>query len=120
MPKALAVLALALVALVGCSADPKPDSTPVSTAAPMPVSGAFTQWHCAGQTPVQWRYVDEHAEQVDVRIGGDDIMHRLSRRPAGIDATYSDGLLALEIRGNQGRLYRVPSGKHVDYDCKAR
>ena len=121
MPKLGWVLVLPVVLLAACSATP-PAPKPQTEQSPSRQKGVtgFNLWRCAGQTPLQWRYVDESAEQIDLRIGNDDIMHRLSKRPAGLHSTFSDGLLAFELRDQRGRLYRVPSGKHVDYDCKAQ
>lgn len=116
----------AVASLAACSSDSAAPSAehvdavrPVAVSKPSTPGTDFVQWRCMGNTQVQWRYTDSSAEQIDLRAAGDDIMHRLSKRPASTGVTYSDGLLAFDLRGDTGRLYLVPSGKNIDHGCQA-
>lgn len=100
-------ITLALVALLGgCVSQPAP-------------SDEWTRWVCDSQTEVLWRFVDSSRETLDLRLGGDDIVHRLKREPAGSGALYSDYRLAFHTKGEEGMVYRVAGGDPIGRGCKA-
>ena len=118
MPKTPFGVWVVLLALSGCTKTAEPPTK----AKPLPATAAveaMNLWHCAEHTSFKWRYVDETAEHIDLQVGNASVQ-RLSKRPAGLHNTFSDGVLAFELQGAQARLYQVPSGKHVGYDCKAQ
>ena len=59
----LAGLAVAATLLAACSSQP---------AAPE----QWNRWVCDSQTEVLWRFANGSVDQVDVRLGGDDIVYR--------------------------------------------
>ncbi|MBD9482950.1 MliC family protein [Pseudomonas sp. PDM14] len=105
MTAALTAL-IGVVALAGCAADPAP-------------SDDWTRWVCDSQAEVLWRFADGSREVVDLRLGGDDIVHRLTLEPAGSGALYSDGLLAFHTKGEEGLVYRVADDDLIGRGCKA-
>jgi membrane-bound inhibitor of C-type lysozyme len=102
-----ALLAVTLVlGLAGCSGTaPAPDT--------------WTRWVCDNHTEVLWRFVGGGTEQVDVRLGGDDIAFRLKREPAGSGALYSDGRLSFHSQGDEGLVYRTANDDLIGRGCKA-
>ncbi|MBB2493898.1 MliC family protein [Aquipseudomonas ullengensis] len=82
-------------------------------------SDEWTRWVCDSQTEVLWRFADSSREEIDLRLGGGDIVHRLKLEPAGSGALYSDGLLAFHTKGEEGLVYRVAGNDLIGRGCKA-
>lgn len=80
---------------------------------------AWTRWVCDSQVEVLWRMADQEGEQVDLRLGGDDIVHRLRIEPSGSGALYSDGQLSFHTKGEQGLVYRTATDDLIGRGCKA-
>ncbi|WP_252271829.1 MliC family protein [Pseudomonas subflava] len=78
----------------------------------------WTRWVCDSQAEVLWRPVGDEA--VDLRLGGDDIVHRLQREPSGSGALYSDGVLAFHSKGEEGLVYRVADDDLIGRGCTAQ
>jgi membrane-bound inhibitor of C-type lysozyme len=98
---------LALAALLGgCASQPPSDE--------------WTHWVCDSQAEVLWRLADADGESVDLRLGGDDIVHRLVQEPSGSGALYSDGMLAFHTKGEEGLVYRVADDDLIGRGCRAR
>ncbi|MDH0895901.1 MULTISPECIES: MliC family protein [unclassified Pseudomonas] len=95
----------AVVLLSACAGQPAP-------------AEHWTRWVCDSQAEVLWRAVGEDA--VDLRLGGDDIVHRLQREPSGSGALYSDGVLAFHSKGEEGLVYRVADDDLIGRGCKVR
>ena len=100
-----ALILLAAVLLAACAGQQHADDP-------------WTRWVCDSQAEVLWRAVGEDA--VDLRLGGDDIVHRLQREPSGSGALYSDGVLAFHSKGEEGLVYRVADDDLIGRGCKAR
>jgi membrane-bound inhibitor of C-type lysozyme len=103
----LAGLAALLLLLAACSSQPVP-------------SDKWTRWVCDSQAEVLWRFANGSTEQVDLRLGGDDIVHRLSQEPAASGVLYSDGRLAFHTKGEEGLVYRVADNDLIGRGCKAQ
>lgn len=97
--------ALALV-LAGCSS--QPDNRDV-----------WTRWVCDSQVEVLWRVANGSGQQVDLRLGGDDIVHRLKQEPSGSGALYSDGRLSFHTKGDEGLVYWTADDDLIGRGCKA-
>ena len=97
---------LATAALAGCSSQP---------AAP----DHWNRWVCDSQAEVQWRFANGGFDQVDVRLGGDDIVYRLTQEPAASGALYSDGRLSFHTKGEEGLVYWMASDDLIGRGCKA-
>ena len=67
-----------------------------------------------------WRLADADGESVDLRLGGDDIVHRLVQEPSGSGVLYSDGVLAFHTKGEEGLVYRVADDDLIGRGCRAR
>ena len=98
-----AIMALSALLLGACASQP---------------AQQWTRWVCDSQAEVLWRAVGEDA--VDLRLGGDDIIHRLQREPSGSGALYSDGILAFHSKGEEGLVYRVADDDLIGRGCKAQ
>ena len=98
--------ALAAVPLAGCSGQPQaPDQ--------------WTRWVCDSQAELQWRFANGDSEQVDLRLGGDDIVYRLSQEPAASGALYRDGRLSFHTKGEEGLVYWTATDDLIGRGCKA-
>jgi membrane-bound inhibitor of C-type lysozyme len=88
--------------------------------ASQPASDEWTRWVCDSQAEVLWRLADADGESVDLRLGGDDIVHRLVQEPSGSGVLYSDGVLAFHTKGEEGLVYRVADDDLIGRGCKVR
>jgi len=79
----------------------------------------WNRWVCDSQAEVFWRYADSTHEKVDVRMGGSDVVHRLSQEPAGSGVLYSDGTLSFHTKGEEGLIYRTANDDLLGRGCKA-
>mgnify|MGYP001762383420 FL=1 len=84
-----------------------------------PVSDQWTRWVCDSQTEVLWRFANGSVEQVDVRLGGDDIVYRLTQEPAASGVLYSDGRLSFHTKGEEGLVYWTATDDLIGRGCKA-
>ena len=82
-------------------------------------SEQWTRWVCDSQAEVLWRFADSSHKAVDVRLGGGDIVYRLSEEPAASGALYSNGLLSLHTKGEQGLVYWTANDDLIGRGCKA-
>ncbi|GIZ10944.1 MliC family protein [Pseudomonas sp. NCCP-436] len=103
----LTVLAFAALLLSACSNQP-------------PAPGVWQHWVCDSGAELQWRFSDERFEQVDVRLGGDDIVYRLSQELAASGVLYSDGRLSFHTKGEQGLIYWTATDDLIGSNCRAR
>jgi hypothetical protein len=87
---------------------------------PKSAGDGWNHWVCDSQAQVQWRYADSKQQIVDVRVGGDDIMHRLRREVSGTGELYSDPLLTFQLIEQQGVLYRTQTDDLIGRGCKAQ
>jgi len=106
------VPALALSLVAGCSSH--------SSGSKEPSGSGWNRWVCDSEAAVQWRYVDPSKSVVDLKLGEDDVVHHLEEEPGGSGALYSDGLIGLSIKGDQGLVYWVESNDLIGRGCKAR
>ncbi|WP_312230693.1 MliC family protein [Pseudomonas sp.] len=102
---AAALLGLAMLA--GCAGKDYADSQ------------QWNRWVCDSQAEVFWRYADPAHEKVDVRMGGSDVVHRLSLEPSGSGELYSDGTLSFHAKGEEGLVYRTANDDLLGRGCKA-
>ncbi|NER61238.1 lysozyme inhibitor [Pseudomonas sp. MAFF212428] len=107
MKRVVALMALALLA--GC-AQLRPAPAPTDT---------WTRWVCDSGAEVLWRFADASQEAVDVRLGGADQVYRLKPEPGASGALYSDGVLALHTKGDEGLVYWVATNDLIGRGCKA-
>ncbi|HDS1737880.1 MULTISPECIES: MliC family protein [Pseudomonas] len=107
--KALLAL-MALATLAGC-ASLRPAQTPATD--------DWTRWVCDTQTELLWRFADTAQDSVDVRLGGGDQVYRLKSEPGSSGALYSDGVLALHTKGEEGLVYWVATNDLIGRGCKA-
>jgi len=105
--KGITAVAASMLLLGACASQPAPNS-------------GWTRWVCDSQAEVQWRFTDGSREAIDLRLGGDDIVHRLKLEPAGSGALYSDGMLAFHTKGDQGLVYRVADDDLIGRGCQAQ
>jgi membrane-bound inhibitor of C-type lysozyme len=82
-------------------------------------SDNWTRWVCDSQTEVLWRFADSSRESVDVRLGGGDIVYRLTQEPSGSGVLYSDGVLSFHSKGEQGLVYWTAKDDLIDRGCQA-
>ncbi|MCU1718420.1 MliC family protein [Pseudomonas sp. 5P_3.1_Bac2] len=87
---------------------------------PQSAGDTWNHWECDSQAQVQWRYADSKQQSVDVRVGGDDIVHRLRREVSGTGELYSDPLLSFQLIDQQGVLYRTQTDDLIGRGCKAK
>lgn len=92
----------------------------LSGCASQPPSDEWTRWVCDNQVEVLWRLADADDESVDLRLGGDDIVHRLVEEPSGSGVLYSDNRLAFHTKGEEGLVYRVADNDLIGRGCRAR
>ncbi|MDP4570483.1 MliC family protein [Pseudomonas sp. BNK-6] len=85
-----------------------------------PAPDNWTTWVCDSQAQVLWRYTDDSRKAVDVRLGGDDQVRRLKLEPSGSGSLYSDDMLALHVKGEEGLVYWVATNDLIGRGCKAQ
>lgn len=102
---------MALATLAGCAS-----FTPAPAAAP---ADNWTRWVCDSKAEVLWRAAGAGNQEMDVRLGGGDQVYRLKPEPAGSGALYSDGVLALHTKGDEGLVYWVSTNDLIGRGCKA-
>ena len=100
-----ATLVIALLMLVGCAGRDVP--------------APWTHWVCDSGAEVFWRFADDDRELAEVRLAGDQEIHRLQQEPAGSGALYSDGRLSLHLRGEDGLVYWTANDDLIGRGCKA-
>ena len=108
------VLALMAVATLAGCASFKSASGP--GAAPV---DKWTTWVCDSKAEVLWRPAGAGNQEMDVRLGGGDQVYRLKSEPAASGALYSDGVLALHTKGDEGLVYWVATNDLIGRGCKA-
>jgi hypothetical protein len=99
-------LAVGLAAVSGCSMVPEPTS-------------AWTHWVCDSQVEVYWRPDAAFENGVELRLGAGEMLYHLAPQPAASGALYSDSVLALHTKGEQGLVYWVANNDLLGRDCKA-
>ncbi|WXL25330.1 MliC family protein [Ectopseudomonas mendocina] len=102
------VLLLPLSLLAACSNQPEAVAT-----------DGWTRWVCETQVEVLWRYTNSQHEAIDMRLGGDDIVHRLRRQTSASGALYSDPLIAFHSKGDEAVIYRPTNKQVIGRFCKA-
>ena len=80
----------------------------------------WTTWVCDSQAQVNWRFVDTDHKQVDVRLGGSDLVYRLKEDVAASGALYSSEQLAFHTKGEEGLVYWVATDDLIGRGCKAQ
>ena len=108
MMRNITLLLLSGLLLAACSSQPESVTT-----------DSWTRWVCETQVEVLWRYTDSQHEAVDLRLGGDDIVHRLRRQKSASGALYSDPLLAFHTNGKEAVIYRPSNDQVIGRLCKA-
>ena len=112
-PAMCAVLGMTL--LTGCSTSwlPSwPSAAPVAASAP-------TRWVCDSQVEVFWQYTDATRSNVDARLGGKDQVYHLKTEPGADGQMFSDGVLAFNVKDDQGLVYWVATNDLIGRGCKA-
>ncbi|AIR88360.1 MliC family protein [Pseudomonas cremoricolorata] len=100
--------AMAVATLAGCSL--------LQPSAPS-VADNWTRWVCDSQTEVLWRFTDASRSAMDVRLGSR--AYHLQAEPSGSGALYSDGVLAMHTKGDEGLVYWVATDDLIGRGCKA-
>ena len=106
----IAVTALALLA--GCAN--------LNLFKPAESTDSWITWTCDSQAKVVWRYTDDSRKAVDVRLGGADQVYRLKLEPGAEGSLYSNDMLALHIKGEEGLVYWVATNDLIGRGCKAQ
>ena len=100
----------ALATLAGCAS--------LRPSEPAPADN-WTRWVCDSQTEVQWRLADAQRDAVEVKLGGGDQVYRLKAEPGVSGELYSNAVLALHIKGEEGLVYWVATNDLIGRGCKA-
>lgn len=121
----VATLALALAACSSHSSKPRevvpfvPEISPEEQfMAGEPVKG-WTYWICENSTEIYWRALDDQYSMLDVRLGGSDIVNRLTRQESADGSLYSDGRLSFQTKGNEGSLSWTSTERVIGSGCRA-
>lgn len=101
-------LLLSLGVLGACANQPEPAA-----------AEGWTKWVCETKVEVLWRFTDSQHEAIDLRLGGDDIVHRLRLEKSASGALYSDPVLAFHTRGDEAVIYRPANEEVIGRFCKA-
>lgn len=83
-----------------------------------PVKG-WTHWVCDNGTEVYWRALDDKYAMLDVRLGGSDIVNRLTSQESDSGTLYSDGRLSFRTEGNNGMLFWTTTEREIGSNCRA-
>jgi membrane-bound inhibitor of C-type lysozyme len=103
------LIALATLAVLsGCA----------STKAPQ--QDTWTHWVCDSKAEVFWHYADADKKQVDVRLNGSEQVFNLKAEPGAAGALYSNGVLAFNIKGDEGLVYWDATNDLIGRGCKAQ
>jgi membrane-bound inhibitor of C-type lysozyme len=103
MSKHLVLLLLA-ASLGACSIQPEP-TTP------------WTRWVCDSQVELYWRADGTLADGIEVRLGAGDMLYHLSPQPSGSGTLYSNSVLALHFKGEEGLAYWVANNDLIGRGC---
>ena len=101
----LALGLLGLAVLAGCAGRGAPQT------------GGWTHWVCDSKAAFDWRYVDRSQSIVDLKLEGDGLIRHLNREPAD-GQSYTDGLVALHIRDDQGLVYWIANNDLIGRGCR--
>lgn len=85
----------------------------------MPVSPNWTTWRCDSQVDLQWRYAAADKTSMEVRLGGSDTLYTLTPQAGAEGELFSDGVLALHKKGDEGLVYWVATDDLIGRGCKA-
>jgi hypothetical protein len=105
MHKHLVILALA-TSLGACTIQPEP-------------TAEWTRWVCDSQVELYWRPDSTLAQGVEVRLGAGDMLYHLTPEPAASGTLYSNSVLALHLKGDEGLVYWVANNDLIGRGCKA-
>ncbi len=97
----------ALLAVAGCS-----------MLSPAPV-GPWAHWQCDSRAELDWRYAEADRSVIEVKLGSSDRLYRLHAEPGTEGQLYSDGVLAVDLRGESGLVYWVATNDLIGRGCKA-
>ncbi len=81
-------------------------------------AGGWTHWVCDSKAAFDWRYVDRSQSIVDLKLEGDGLIRHLNREPATDGQSYTDGLVAFHIRGDQGLVYWIANNDLIGRGCR--
>ncbi|KTT28895.1 lipoprotein [Pseudomonas oryzihabitans] len=81
-------------------------------------TGGWTHWVCDSKAAFDWRYVDRSQSIVDLKLESDGLIRHLNREPATDGQSYTDGLLAFHIRGDQGLVYWIANNDLIGRGCR--
>ncbi len=81
-------------------------------------TGGWTHWVCDSKAAFDWRYVDRSQSIVDLKLEGDGLIRHLNREPATDGQSYTDGLVAFHIRGDQGLVYWIANNDLIGRGCR--
>ncbi|MBD1549897.1 MliC family protein [Pseudomonas typographi] len=77
-------------------------------------------WVCDSQATFDWFYTSAAHDRVSLRLGGSQQVYDLVAEPsAGQGTLFSDGVLAFNIRGEEGLVYWVATNDLIGRGCKA-
>ncbi|MES2818813.1 MAG: MliC family protein [Pseudomonadota bacterium] len=79
----------------------------------------WTTWVCDSQAEVIWRFADAQRRQVELRLAPSETEYRLNAEAAVSPETYSDGVLAFQLQGEQGLVYWIATDDLIGRGCKA-
>ena len=105
MHKHLVMLAL-FASLAACVSQPAP-------------SAAWTRWVCDSQVELHWRADPALPSAMQVRLGSSERLYQLSPEPAASGTLYSNSVLALHLKGDEGLVYWVANNDLIGRGCKA-
>jgi len=81
-------------------------------------TGGWTHWVCDSKAAFDWRYVDRSQSIVDLKLESDGLIRHLNREPATDGQSYTDGLVAFHIRGDQGLVYWIANNDLIGRGCR--
>lgn len=88
---------------------------------PAPAAPAVQETHlvCDSKAEVFWHYTDTAHGKVDARLLGSDQVYHLKAEVGADGQLFSDGVLALHIKDDQGLVYWVATNDLIGRGCKA-